>query len=287
MFFRELLKLIVRHAWLHLIVPVVLGLFLDIVIVLVQHQCHMENWRSFGWSHIGFFAGALLTYVLIAIFLVYEETNVRPVSEHLEALRAELGDATSYIALSATRPAEWFEPHTILYFSEIVRHQNMPNFKHQRIVLFFREAQVRDVQSQNLDRPSAEAFRMLHDDFQVELGYIPPEELREVLGSLKLDTLKILGCVPRFSWSKLEALYRWYIRRRRKIDSLKFALIERSGKASTVVKFVKHGKNLSLKFITDPGTVAAHEALVAAIAQKVTQAGALKPQRKFQNLFGP
>jgi len=290
MIYRILRRLISRHLLLHLLIPILIGLAVEVVIERWHQTNEVKSWPSyiFSYERIGFFAGGIAAYLVIAFFLLYRETNIQITHEDLVELSDVLRTAASYFAVSATPLQEWFEPYTQVYFSEIVsRQMTVQNFRHERVLLFFRQAQLKDLTSDFLDGLYAKAFRDLHQNYKIPLAFLRPEQLHAILTTLSCPDLAALGCIPRLLCVVPKPLINICIRSRRRIPALAFAVVEdQNGAHQHVVKFAKHGVNVNLRIIGDPQSIRPFVNLMNSIrAQTHDQNGAIRPGREFAHAF--
>ncbi len=289
MIYRILRKLISRHLVLHLAIPIVVGLIVEIVIERIRDTKPVENWAGYILSpqRIGFFGGVIVTYFLVGVYLLYRETDIQVEPADLANLREVLKSAKRYFAVSATGFHDWFEPYTQVYFSEIVGRQiEEKDFRQLRVVLLFKEAQLKDLRSDFLDGLHAKAFRDLHDHYKIPLGCLRPNDLHELLVKLEPADLVKLGCIRAIvarCWPKVQ---RWYMKSRRRIPALAFALVDQDKESAVLVKFSKEGANVRLECVKEPQEIAPYKKLRELIEGEIMAApDTLHAKYEFKNVF--
>ena len=128
--------------------------------------------------------------------------------------------------------------------------RTQPAFRHERVLLFFSDAEVGALQASYLDQHYARSFSAIHDRFGIALAYMRPKEIHD----------KILSkLTPEERW--IPAPYQWFGRPRRlwgtrilrsrakKIDRMvPFAVIY-TGAEKVFLRFMKDGNSLTVEKI--------------------------------------
>ncbi len=285
-----------EHSGAHLWVPIVVVMFLSIILDRVPEI----KWTiSLDWLHgkekwlldrSRELAGIYLAFLWVVWRSVRKATDVHWTM--IGELSDALDGADRYFAIGTIPLKEWFEPDTALYLATIVEQQHrglqqattatptakLP-FRHERVLLFSKDADLKAMQLSYLDQHYAKAFSAIHRRFKIPLGYLEPKEVREILKELTPDERWIL------------ARYRWYARPRRlwttapfrrlakKLDSPQpFAVVSYTsdtGKKPVMLRFFKQGNGLTVETITRKCEIGAceyldaGEHLIKLIAEKI------------------
>lgn len=294
MLFKILRRIFGRHLKLHLLIPLVVALGLEYLAAVYS------SWRVIGWREFLIRAAltalvVLLTYFVIMYGLIKKETSIRVSKVDLEVLKDSLSTAESFFATSTIPFKEWFDPVAQVYFSIIVnRRFQSTSFRHTRVFLFFREADIRNLESMYLDGYYSKCLAEMQQNYKVFPAFLKRDKLLSALNSLEReDDKKALGCrrfcIPySISWSnrrvnfKKKYFYRW------RSGRLDFALVALAGGKKHVLRVSKHGQDVRIEKLEEQNDVSPYEELVGKINDMIFKPGIepleLRPEHNFSNL---
>jgi hypothetical protein len=288
--YKIFLKLMSRHLWFHLLVPLIVGIGVEILIASAPwHQPPSTvSIREYliAPERIGLYAGIFITYLLIAGWFAKKEAKPRMTPATLKTLDDTLGKATTFFATCTIPLKGWFEPYTQQYFSHIVKRRlSEPEFLQERVLLFFREGDLEKAKEQYLDRLYASPLAEIHSNYEIKLGFLRRAEINEILANDEIDKTT-LGCYPRWIgwWPKAA---QWCLLRKRRIRGLDFALITHEDLITheemiTVYLFSKKHEIIILDKVQGPEKVKPYEALIKAIKAKVFEGRNLARDHDFR-----
>jgi len=287
-------RTIERHVGVHLLIPFVVTL-----VIWVASEAFAIRWKCQAWS----LAQTLdkwpnLVWELVSIYLVFviviglsikKASDVRWTAVgHLQDI---LPNATKYFAIGTIPLREWFEPNSLVYLATILQRQmktpkvntEEQKFHHERVLLFYSEADLLALQASFLDEHYAKSLAAIHQRFDIPLAYLGPDRVREIINSLSEEHRAALGCYkpPRIWRKKASAL-------RAKPELLPFAQIEENGGAKQFIQFLKNGNTLTLSEVDDPDKIAACKEFVRGIEKMIYDShGHVKEEFKFSNFLYP
>ena len=267
--YRILVRLLSKHLIYHLIVPLLVGIAIEILIA--QHSSGHEERHVVDYllskERLGLYGGILATYALISGYLLRKETLLQMGKGHIATLTDSLKDATGFFATSTIPLREWFEPNVQEYFSHIVKHQlGNENFRHERVLLFFTENELKNAREKYLDGHFAKPLATIHNNYQIKLGFLRRKDILSILRELTYEEKRLLGCYP-WWMPKSKRIAEWYLTKRRRIRELDFALVRHADGSMSVFPFSKKGDLLNIKSLA--GNVQPYERLMDAIRNKV------------------
>jgi hypothetical protein len=294
MFFVLFRRLVKTHFGFHLAIPLLIVLALsaafDWLVPLLQgNGLHWPAFRAHWFAQRGLeLVGIYLSFLLVFTLSVKKAGEVR--NARVDMLRDILPGSKRYFAIGAIPLPEWFEPNSQIYLSTIIEHQLIdPEFRYERVLLFYTSADWKALNVSYLDEHYAKAFAAIHKRLNIPLAYLEPADLREILLSLDERTLRALG----WQRSAVAWLRRWIPKipgawtLRRKPDTVPYALIEKD-KVERVILFSKESNTLTLSEICDPEKVEARQKFVRCIEAKIYQGEReLKEEFKFANYLFP
>lgn len=147
------------------------------------------NELSHRWREL---LGIYLAFTFVFLWSVWKAsivpwTIIGDLSDSLEG-------ADRYFAIGTIPLREWFEPDPLLYLATIIQQQYRPRqpgtqaaagaatpaagalagaaFRHERVLLFFKDADFRALQASYLDQHYARSFSAIHDRFGITLAYL-------------------------------------------------------------------------------------------------------------------
>jgi hypothetical protein len=231
-------------------------------------------------------------FLIVVAISVWESSNVRWAMVGM--LEDILPTATDYFAIGTIPLREWFEPNTQVYLATILRHQVQQHpqpgagqnagFRHERVLLFQSENDMRAVQASYLDEHFAKSFSAIHDRFDIPLGYLEPKDVRELVDSFGTQLPRPLLNYPWFARPQRM----WWKLKLRGVPRLRpFVLIEADGQ-SRVLLFIKDGKTLTVEELTASEHVKVCKDIVDKIRAKIhDNTGRLKREFEFARFLRP
>jgi hypothetical protein len=293
MFFRVIRKIAQRHFFLHLLIPLAVGL-------LIEYR--LNEFVVFVWSHGGRTVfeklknpapvlGVVGTYLVVMYFVLRRETAIG--MERIRSTRLEeaLKDATGFFGVGAIRLREWFEPSPQVYLATIMKRKiekikKGEDFTYDRVLIFSKSA-FRDLDSQYLNGYYAKALIDLHDAHGIGLGYLEPKEMDLIMEGFEVDEGKAIGYYPRWlpDWLLKVTPRSW-----RRIWNRRLALaVVYYGEKKRFLPFSKRGVIVDVgeiaDAITDEDRNKAYEKLVSNIKDKVFEGSNIKAEHDFRKFF--
>jgi hypothetical protein len=286
--FTLLRRIFREHSGAHLWVPILVVLSLSACFDLLPTWWHgspiewvlLLDWHA--WAHWLLVHWRELAGIYLA-FLWIVWRSVRKASDVRWTMIGDLADtlegADRYFAIGTIPLREWFEPNTLLYIASIIQQQFKQRqgaslqtpppsapFRHERVLLFFSNAEVGALQASYLDQHYARSFSAIHDRFNIALAYIRPKEIHDKILS-KLS--------PEQRW--ILAPYQWFAKPRRLWETRIFRswakntdrtvpfAVTYTGTQKAFVRFLKDGNSLTVEKIDDKPQMEACEAMVKLI----------------------
>jgi hypothetical protein len=252
MFFRLLWRLVRKNIGLHYVWPLVIAVILESAIAWTTSQLPGHKWPGFYeyWldsSHLVGLLSIYLTFLFVIATYIKKASDVR--SMLVQSLDDILPAATRYFAIGTIPLKEWFDPDSLTYLATIVGYQRSGNLKHERVLLFYSDYDLQALQASYLDELHARCFNAIHKRLDINLGFLKPKYIMEILSKEEFrDHKRAFGCYRRFTRMIPE---RWQMRKRPSL--LPFAVIEMKSGEKKVVKFDKGQKFLRLEEIVDEG----------------------------------
>jgi len=190
------------------------------------------------WEHLIPVIGIVASYLIVMLFLVTKEVSIPFETANFTRVAQQLRDATSYFALCDIPMREWFEPGAFKYFSLLQsKKESAPGgFRYERVIVFKHARNKSDAEATVLDRFHADALATSHRRLGIPMGWLGPNEFREILGTVEKQ--------HRLKFRKVPRLLRWIpdgvLRSLPLPAELDFAVIDRAiGKAVIIVPFKK------------------------------------------------
>jgi hypothetical protein len=296
MVWKILRRIFKEHLALHLIVPLVVGLLVD---VLAAHWLSGQDWipaltALWSFETIGLIVGVVGAYILIMFHLIRTETSVKFGAQDLAILNGTLGTAASYFATSTIGMKEWFSPISQVFLANIVGQRlRRAQFQDARVLLMCRPGEFDDLEAPYLDGYYAQHLAELHLHYQTPLAFLRRAEILAILRELSSQDRKGLGCFPRWlrwlPWVLLDRLGTSAIRRN--LPELDFALVHSMTGEKSILRVSKKGQNVRIRSITGEA-IQPYEKLVELISRRVSARNATgEPQlddaHNFVKLFYP
>jgi hypothetical protein len=218
------------------------------------------------------------------LLLVRHESELR--IANLGLLDDVLPGSTSYFALAPTPLREWFDPAVQVYLARIVAQRLVdPEFRHHRVLLFFSKEQLLDAHASYQDEYYARALIRLHDQFEAKLGFMPPDELFELLETLPVEERLALGCyAPLIRWLPLRVLAKVRLSwSSRLIHTLAFAKVTDRHEKQRVIVFAKHATVLEVNSLDDAEKAKPYLNLIKLVQERIYNPGTeeLKNEYRF------
>lgn len=288
MFFRVIRKIAQRHFFLHLLIPLAVGL-------LIEYR--LNELVALAWSHGGRtifeklknpapVLGVVGTYLVVMYFFLRRETAIGMERIRSTKLEEALKDSTGFLGVGAIRLREWFEPSPQVYLATIMKRKiervkKGENFTYNRVLIFSKSA-FKDLDSQYLNGYYAKALIDIHDALGIGLGYLEPKEIDTIMKEFELDEGKAVGYYPPWlpGWLLKVTPHSW-----RRIWNRKLALsVVYNGQKKRFLPFSKHRVIVGVAEITDAKS-SAYEKLVDKITAKVFEGVDIKPEHDFRKFF--
>jgi hypothetical protein len=281
-------KIMRSQIWFHLVFPLIAG---GIIEALCLHFLGEQNNHVFVYSvqdrpklpdmfedvfaslrGISFVFGVFFTYLCIAFVKIKKDTSTPTAGSSIPRLDRILGKAQSYFVVSSLPIKEYFDPVSQVYLARVIKKKliRKEEFDFQRILLFYDEHSYRAHEYAFLDGYYANCFAKIHQQYNMPLGYVPPENIRSILDGLnestKQEILRIWFLPKKIacnSWLINHAPLRW-LRIKQKI----FILVN-DGHKETVVLIEKKGLEPSINELTEENTVNAYADFVKNIKKEI------------------
>ncbi|MDQ3742803.1 MAG: hypothetical protein M3444_00185 [Acidobacteriota bacterium] len=253
-----------KHAMLHLVAPLVIGLivesFIEGLITIPNYRLtSLPSWLGFYSSYsvlrtLLLFAGVFVTYIFIMVYIINKETKFRTNFTHLATLKNTLDNARSYFGISVIPIEEWFEPSMQVYLAKLFNRKLEGNdFEHERTLLFFSEGELNRATLPLMDEHyHGRCLAHMHRDCDIPLSYIGRKDIFKILGGLSDEDRVVLCCYPRWTgWRPFRVFrrvvpLRWL---RWRIPSLDMAVVEMKDGTRLVLRISKHGTEVLVRKI--------------------------------------
>ena len=292
--FQLIKRVIERHIGVHLLMPffVTLVIWTASEVLAIRWNCQawsfaqiLDKWPTLVWELISIY----LAFLLVIGLSIKSASDVRWAA--VGHLRDILPNTTKYFAIGTIPLREWFEPNSLVYLATILEYQmnarqaSSPNqFLHERVLLFYSEADLQALQASFLDEHYAKSFAAIHERFHIPLAYLGPDKVREIITGLTEDHRIALGCYKRQRW--------WRRKRppalRAKPELLPFAWLEGKGGEEQALQFLKDGRTLILRPVDTKEKKAACKEFVMSLAAIIYDSNLqIKEEFKFNNFLLP
>jgi hypothetical protein len=212
--------------------------------------------------------------------LIKNETSIRLRRLDIEILKDTLSTAKSFFATSTIPFKEWFDPVSQIYFSTIINRQFQDTtFYHARVFLFFKESDIKNLDSVYLDGYYSKCIADMHLNYNIPAGFLKRDEILNILGRLIEEDKKALGCyrfwIPYWvSWRQGRRVKKIYLSRLRcRPDRLDFAFVELLDGSKCVLHVSKHGQDVRIEKIEEVNRVSPYENLITAIKNELYLSG--------------
>ena len=272
------LRLFRKLRGLHLIAPLA-------VLILVETIAAHSDWRARGfgvwfldwlWSTeaLRTLSSVYGTFVAIYLWLLWKEgaTQVTDIG----AVDDVLLGASAYFAVSPTPIRDWFEPAAQAYLTKVIEHKNAePALLHQRVQLFFTQADLQATQASHLDGHHARCFAAWHEHLGVNLAFLkPPEVLNAIDAMTETERRYLLGWhyYLGLGWSGFRPTC-LRLRALRRTRRLAFALVERGPNQPAIVLFKNKRHTLTITVLQTHLQIAAYARLAAEVRALTYVAG--------------
>ena len=264
MIWRILFHRLRKHAMLHLVAPLVIGLivesFIEGLITIPSYRLtSLPSWLSFYSTYsalrtVLLFAGVFGTYILIMIYVINKETGFRTDFKHLAMLKNTLDGARSYFGISVIPIEEWFEPSMQVYLAKLFnRKLERDDFEHERTLLFFSDGELNRTTLPLMDEHyHGRCLAYMHRDCGIPLSYIGRKDIFKILNKLSPADKLVLCYPPWTGWGPFRVFRmippHWL---RRRIKNLDIAVVEQKNGKRLVLRVSKHGTEVPIRKITD------------------------------------
>jgi hypothetical protein len=271
--FRIIGRILRRHAWFHLVVPLVIGIWIE---ALYSVYVDGNKWSALpdellSPKRIVLYVGVFLSYFVVITLKVHSDTNTGLEQLRLNVLQEHLENATGIFAIGTMRFAEWFDPAVQVYLATLfaARLKN-PSFQYERILLLGARSSQKNLRADYLDGYHARCLIAVHKRLGVRLYCVEAREMYGILRQLTMSEKLDVGWYPRFMRNlpeKIAGALVWPIRRRR-LRRLAVAVMEMKNRPAMAFRFSKHDKSVRVSFEAQK-CVPASTRLVSLIRQTI------------------
>jgi hypothetical protein len=294
MILKTLRKILGKHAWLHLIIPLLVGLLFH---SLVSHYREGRGWETLlkdlmSFQTAVFVVGLFVTYLLIMYHLIKKETSMKIRGTDLALLDGTLAQAHSYFATSTIGMEEWFDPISQVFLACIVKRKlQQQAFRDERVLLFSRRGEIEELNMPYLDGYYARRVAELHIHWGTPLGFLGRRDIFGALSELSFEERKKLGCYPGWlAWCPdrlLRSIPLNWVRVR--MPELDFALVENQDGNKSVLLVSKRGEDVRVFRVTKTDVVSAYAKFVETMRGCLFKAGGthLAEEHDFIKFFNP
>ena len=288
--FYIVMRILARHAVFHLLIPLVVGVFVEAV--------YAHIWNQVAWSllpahllsdqRIALYAGVVAAYFVVVGLLITSETNIGLRRLELNALALKLRGAKSLFAVAPTPLEEWFDPAAQVYLATIFgeRLTSQP-FRYERVLLFPSRSTRKNLNSDYLDGFHAKCLINIHKRLGIDLYFLEWKSIAEILDQLTVAEKVHIGYYPGWAifvpkW--LTTVLTWPVRRRR-IKKVAGGVIEDGGGALSAFRFAKRENVVDVEVQPEARGIA-YEHFVCLI-KKLLYApdGGIDPIRDFKTYY--
>ena len=270
-YWKVFLKLMSRHWKSHLGFPLIVGVVVEPMIgFLFLKDRTLGDYivsREGFISHISII-GIIITYLCVAVWYIHKDAKTPWTNKSGEQLNEVLTGATSFFATCTIPLEQWFHPDTQKYFSDLVKRKLPDNKLPQHRVLLFKEtADLSAAQEQYLDAFYSKTLVSIHQNYEIPLGYLEPDEIGIILKKFTLkgqaalwENLKVRAQIDLSKESRdptCDKLQDEKDTSKRKesdwtISTLDFAVVGNGKDQYKVYTFDKSGDYIKLEVLKDP-----------------------------------
>jgi hypothetical protein len=206
-YWKVFIKLMSKHWFSHLGVPLMVGIIVEISNgwaalrgrPISEVGAHLVS-RQGVISHIGI-GSLIITFLFVAVWRVHKDTKSGWTNESGEQLNEVLKGVTSFFATCTIPLEQWFHADTQKYFSDLIKHNlRGDKFPQHRVLLFRNDGDLEDAKQEFLDLFYSKNLVAIHKNYEIPLGYLRPREIGNILNDFKLEGVAA-------SWEKLKAQY--------------------------------------------------------------------------------
>lgn len=289
MFYSILLRILRRHAFFHLVVPLLVGILVEALYAFLRRERLPDYLLS---SHrFTLYAGIFIAYFVVIAILLKKETSIGLRRLELDALAAKLHGAKSLFAVAPTPFEEWFDPAAQVYLAAIYGERLTPDpFRYERVILLPFKSAKRNLDSDYLDRYHATCLVEIHRRLNIDLYVMQWKHINRVLRQMAFDDLVLIGYYPRIlAWvpGMLQKAVRWVIWpiRRHRVHQIAGGVIEDQDGARSAFLFSKHENVVDVD--VEPESTDAYVRFVDGIKAQIYQPRTtlVKPIHDFKRAF--
>jgi hypothetical protein len=280
-FYRFLRRILRRHAFFHLLVPLVAGVAVE---ALYYHCFDYVAWpdipTNLGQAHaIALYAGIVLAYFVVIGILIRTETSIGIEHLHLRELEKKLSEATGLFAIATTPFDEWFDPGMQVYLATLFRRRlDLPAFRYERVLLLAGRSAEKDLKSQLLDGYPARCLSDIHDALKIDLYFLLWPQIRKILHDLSDEERILIGYYPEMFRRLPHTIIRlvmWPLKRRR-VRRVAVGVLDLGKEGPTAFEFTKKDKVVKVPLQSEE-RVKAYAKMAALIHEQ--------PMRKLKDVF--
>jgi hypothetical protein len=143
MIYSILRRILGRHVWWHLVIPLLAGVVAEII---YTRAVEGTEWSALldhllSGPRIVLYVGIVVTYLLVIFFRIRHETNIGLKQLDLHVLADHLTKAESIFAIGTMDFREWFDPAVQAYLARIYeRKLRTDPFRYERVLLLGRRS---------------------------------------------------------------------------------------------------------------------------------------------------
>ncbi len=291
MIYRILRRILRKHALFHLLIPLVAGVFVELLYTKIVDGVLWSGLPDelLSGRRIALYMGIFLAYVLVIGILIKRETTVGLQQIELNILMQELSDAKSLFAIGTLRFDEWFDPAVQVYLATVFSHKlTDPSFRYERVLLLGSRSAKKNLRSDYLDGYHAKCLIGIHRQLGIKLYFLEWPQIIAILNQLTVKEAVDLGFYPRYitHLSKLPVRVWMWLRGRSRVRKVAVGVIEAADGAKSAFRFLKRDNIVSVK-VEPKAREESCIKFVELIRQEIydPETGHVKPQYDFNSYY--
>jgi hypothetical protein len=292
MIYSILRRILARHAWWHLVIPLLAGIGAEIIYTRAVEKTEWSALLDHFLSgpRIALYIGIVGTYLLVIIFRIWRETNIGLKQLDLHVLADRLTKAKSIFAIGTMDFNEWFDPAVQAYLATIYeRKLRTDPFRYERVLLLGRRSAMKNLRSDYLDGYHAKCLIHTHKSLGIKLYFLKWSDIIGILNQLTPQEKAQLGYYPSYFASFPDFLAKgliWFFGRRRRVRKTAVGMLEMTDESESAFLFSKHARIVNVQFYPED-RIAACAKFVQLIKETIYQPGTddPRPECDFTNFF--
>jgi hypothetical protein len=281
-----------KHSVYHLVIPLLGGLAVEgiveaVVLIFFSHHPRLVTLTHSFWFHLlTLISGVCISWFIVMVILINQETKKRVEEEALARLEETLDDATSYYGVSVIPLTEWFDPAIQIYVTKILSRALQRNgFRHERTLLFFSDKDYERCRTELLDEYYyGKCLAHMHRDCGIPLSFMKRADVDAVMHQLDDKYKASLGWTNNTPTKHRRRLFLRRIDSR--IDNLDFGLVTKPDDSTAVLRVSKCGEKVVIKDILEGDAAEPYSNLVRQIKKTVYKSSRLKRHHNFLRNYG-